>query len=567
MTKIFHNYDLLDKIQSNLESFGINGYIIPSTDEFQNEEVADYAKRLEVVTGFSGSNGIAIITKGIVYLYTDGRYLEQAKRQLDLARFIVCELRDLYQAIDIGKIGYDGRLFTQVQLKRLSAIDLVAIDGNIVDKYWLAKPDMPKSDVYEYEVKYAGDDASSKIKKIRHNISADEYILLTKSDSICWLLNIRAQDLNFSPVLLSYMVIGVDIIKLYVNWSKTFDIPVHLKKLNIQVDNINDICVQLESLGGRIFYDQNTCPSALVNNLVDGVIKQDPCILDKSIKSDKEIENFLLTHKKDAVALWEGINWIYEMYEKKADFTEYDIGLKLTQYRKVQKGYICDSFPAIVGFKENGAIIHYRASQSTAKPIKGNGLLLIDSGGHYFGGTTDVTRTLALGNVSAEQKKFYTLVLKGHLALEMQLFKNGISGANIDILARKYLWQEGEDYAHGTGHGVGNALFVHEGPQSISSINNMPLKRNMVVSNEPGYYVNGEYGIRIENLAYVKKERELYFKLATLTMVPYCIDLIDFSILDNSEKDHISNYHKKIYSLIASNLGDDARKRLEKYMF
>lgn len=532
--------------------YQIDGYIIPSTDEFQSEYTAAYARRLHYITGFSGSNGIAIVLKNKTLFFTDGRYLAQAVRELDDAECEIYNLAQISEHVSSLVLGYDDMLFTANQLSYFANATLKTIETNLINAIWDGRPAFPVTDIYSYEIEYSGMDAGVKLNNIRHlmkNQGAD-YLLLTSSDSICWLLNIRASDVPFCPMLLSYLVLSQNEIFLFTEGN--------LNNKDIKIYPISQIKPFLSEIKTGIMVDRKRSPLGLVKLCRQIIPVEDPCVLAKACKQTSEIEGSKAVHIKDGVALCEALAWVEEAVQTD-NLTEYDIGLKLTHYRSQQEGYVSDSFPAIVGFQENGAIIHYRAPEEGSKVIRGEGLLLIDSGGHYLGGTTDVTRTINIGNPTKEQKKRYTQVLKGHLNLAKQKFVIGTTGGNLDVIARMYLWQDEVDYAHGTGHGVGNMLSVHEGPQNISRYSNVALQKNMIISNEPGFYKSGSYGIRIENLQYVVDLENGFLKFESLTLVPYCLALIDYSLLEKSEIEFLRDYQERIKKHIYPKLTDRAK--------
>jgi Xaa-Pro aminopeptidase len=547
-------------IRKFFASYSIAGYIVPSTDEYQNEYTSSYARRLEYITGFTGSNGIVIILSEKVLFFTDGRYKEQSQKELPPE----CEIHDLSELKSIkieDSIGYDPMLFTQSQLRLYDNLDLQPVDTNLVDKLWDDKPQVPRSTIYNYPVEYAGVSSENKIATYRATMQkyGASHSLVTSTDSICWILNIRASDIEFSPLLLSYLIVSQDDIRIFIEDREACA----SMSRNVTISSLCDIHSFLRNLSNAVMLDKNTCPIGLSSLIKHPIYKEDLCSLPKACKNSMEVKHSFEVHVSDAVALYECIAWIYESIKQQKNITEHDIGLKLTHERQKQVGYISDSFPAIVGYQEHGAIIHYRANSIHSKSIQGNGLLLIDSGGHYFGGTTDVTRTIVIGSPTAEQKKRYTQVLKGHIALSMQQFPQGTTGANLDALARMHLWQSNCDYAHGTGHGVGNALSVHEGPQRINQHNMVPLQKGMIVSNEPGYYKSGEYGIRIENLMVVEDASRGFLRFGTLTLVPYCSALIDVNILSKDELIYLQNYYKLIYTKLSERLSVRAKMMLD----
>jgi Xaa-Pro aminopeptidase len=550
----------LSLLKAQFDQYDIDGYIIPSTDEYQSEYTAPYARRLECVTGFTGSNGIAIILKDKSLFFTDGRYIDQAARELDQNEFEIYNITEISEYIPALTLGLDDMLFTERQLSCFDKATLKAIDVNLVDAIWSDQPEFPISPIFAYKEEYAGLAAEIKLQGVRSYMkrAGGDYLLLTSLDSICWLLNIRASDIPYCPMLLSYLVISHKEMWLFIE-----DRPFESIILDITIKPRAQIKAFLSGIVGKVIVDKKTVPLGLFRACKDVISGDDPCTLPKACKHEVEINGSKSVHIKDAIALCEALAWVEEEAPS-GNLSEYDISEKLTDYRKQQEGYVSDSFAAIVGYQENGAIIHYRAPESSSKLIKGEGVLLIDSGGHYLGGTTDVTRTINIGTPTNEQKLRYTQVLKGHLNLARQKFVPGTSGGNLDVLARMYLWQDRVDYAHGTGHGVGNMLSVHEGPQNISRFSTIALQKNMIVSNEPGFYKSGSYGIRIENLQYVTESDSGFLQFETLTLVPYCKELIDLSFLTKDEMLSLQHYQKLIILHVYPHLSSRAKEWVDK---
>jgi Xaa-Pro aminopeptidase len=559
-------------LRQKMMVYGFNGYFVPSSDEYLSEYTPASAKRLEYITGFTGSNGLALILENTVLFFTDGRYITQALGELDDHLFEIYDQQLIptfpwHDFIDENAvIAYDPKLFTNPVLQKFPTLNLKDDISNLIDEIWIDQPKKPSSQIFDYPVEYAGQSRKDKIQKCRCVLEENKAQALVISDpaSVCWLLNIRASDVEFSPLLLANMIITN-------NESYLFSDETHFEKGLIRDGVIilppHEISKIINNIQGSIIFDENQCSSYLASIIKQKPFKpiKNPCMLWKACKNNIEIEHMKQGHIQDAVAVCEMLSFIAN--EDISSLTEYDLGLKLTDFRKIRQGYIYDSFPSIIGFQENGAIIHYRAKAESAKKINQNGLLLIDSGGQYWGATTDITRTMLIGNSKEEYKKFYTKVLKGHIALAMAKFpESKVSGANLDILARQYLWQEGLDYAHGTGHGVGSFLSVHEGPQNIS-LNGYgaQIKAGMIVSNEPGYYLPGEFGIRIENLMFVKESTLAGFlEFEMLTLVPYEKELIDFNMLSGEEYAYLKTYYQSIESKILPLLTPQAKEWLKK---
>lgn len=548
----------ISSIRGLFAKYKIDGYIVPCNDQYFSEYVHERAKRLQYITNFSGSNGMAVICKNKAVFFTDGRYLEQSKCELDPEIFKIFDIKDLpyfswddYLGND-GILGYDSKLFTNVKLQIFSKIKsrLYKISDNLIDQIWCNRPAETSSEIYIHDDKFSGQSYSDKITICRDLLtkySADTMIV-TAVDSICWLLNLRASDIPYSPLMLAIVLITQDQLYLFTNPNRVNqDVMIARPDITILPEGkFADILGQTN----KVLVDENFASSYIMDLLNNKLVEKinDPCQLSKALKNDVEIKHAINFHINDAVALCEFLAYLFELPNLQ-DQTEYNLGEILTEFRSKQDQYVMDSFPTICGFKENSAIIHYRATSHQAKKILGKGILLIDSGGQYKGCTTDVTRTFAIGGFTEEQKLRYTQVLKGHIALSIIKFPVNITtGSNLDVLARQFLWRDGKDYPHGTGHGVGSFLNVHEGPQNISLRSNVILQPGMIVSNEPGYYKINEFGIRIENLMYVKNSLQdvNYLEFDTLTMVPYARELIDCKMLNTDEINYIKQYYQKI---------------------
>lgn len=571
--------DRIAEIRKLFKSYNVGGFIIPSNDEYMSEYTPDYAKRLEYITGFTGSNGLAVISESICLFFTDSRYLEQSKLELDNRIFKVYDIGKLYNFdwsayfdTQNTTLAYDPQLFTEKTIIPFKALDLKAVPANLVDAIWINKPNRPNSIIYPYDELIAGQTRQEKIelcRKILEKYDASALVILAL-DSICWALNIRASDINCNPLALSKLIITKDEVYFFADPNR-LDAGAKNELKEFQVLAEENFGQVIQTINGKFLIDSGDT-SLFIIDLLNQYGKDiqkidDPCKLLKAKKNSTELENIARYHLNDAVAVCEFLAYLDNT--DITSLTEYDLSLILQEFRSRQEGYIMDSFPAICGFAENGAIIHYHARKNSAKILKGDGLLLIDSGGQYIGATTDITRTIAIGTPSYEQKLRYTQVLKGHIALADAKFRAGVTGANLDVLARQYLWQDGVDYGHGTGHGVGICLSVHEGPQSINLRNNVPLEVGMVLSNEPGYYKAGEYGIRIENLMYVcefvcknHSDSLKFLQFNNLTLVPYAKELIIFEMLTQAEMRYLQNYYETIKEKIMPLLQNDAQKWL-----
>ena len=558
------NYkDRLSQLQKQMRANGVAAYIAPSNDEFMNEYVPHHARRLQWLTGFSGSAGTAVILQKKAVFFTDGRYILQSKKELPKGEYEILNIADitLFKWLknnlkNKNTLGLNPLLFSADNILKYEKEFPIWLGEDLIDKIWLEKPNFPLSKIKKHPVKYSGQNHIDKINNITLQIrdKKADMILITAPDSICWLLNLRASDVPNTPLLLSRLLLNKD------GSGVLFaNIPSSARNKfleDIKIEPLDNISQYLQKISGKkIMLDKSTIPHLFFSNLKDKnkiINLPDPVILPKACKNNIEVKGAVNAHMADGAAICSFLYWLKKNYEKES-VTELSIDKKLLEFRQKNKNFIEPSFSTIAGFAGNGAIIHYSASKETSKKIEGNGLLLIDSGGQYLDGTTDITRTIAIGKPTKEQKRNFTLVLKGHIALASAVFPQGTSGHQLDILARKYLWQNNLDYDHGTGHGVGSFLGVHEGPQRISKApNNVALQKGMIISNEPGYYKQGQYGIRIESLVVVEEASiknsgsKKFLKFNTLTCAPIDEKLIDFSLLDKNEKKWLTDYHRNI---------------------
>ncbi len=545
------------KLKEFFKSEKIDGYFIPKNDEFFGEYVSKYNDRLNYVTKFTGSYGFSLILKSKNYLFVDGRYTLQAINQCGKLFKVITIPEKMPKDILKGNItiGFDPKLFTKKTLEvffNKKNFKLKPVKKNLIDKVWKRKNKLNRAKFYTLPNNSVSNNFSTKIKIIVSKLKKRkaDFQFITSSENNAWLLNIRGRDSNYTPIPHSYILIDkhknilffCDLKKISKSFKKKFKT---IKFLDI--DYVDEILIKIR--GKKFLIDNSTCSfyyEEIINKNNKILNYNDPIYYLKSIKSNQEIKNIKKAHIFDGVALTKYLLWIKKNFNKKR-ITEIDASNKLYEFRKKSNTFKFSSFPTISGTGPNGAIIHYRATKKTNRTLKQGEVYLVDSGGQYEFGTTDVTRTISLGNKNERVKNIYTRVLKGHIAVANFKLKKNTSGANIDIVARKYLKQIGLDYSHGTGHGVGYFLNVHEGPQAISKNNKIYFKDGMIVSNEPGFYERNKFGIRIENLIYVKKEKtRRYFE--NLTMVPIDKDLIDKSILNEDEKIWINKYHKKVFS-------------------
>ena len=547
--------NILKKI---LKDKDIDGYIIPKNDEFFGEYISENKDRLKYISNFSGSFGFSLITNDKNYLFVDGRYTLQANKQsgnfFKIKTFPNILPRDLLRNKRL-KIGFDAKLFTKKTLSIFfgkTSCKYISVKENLVDKIWQRKKVNNKNKFYTLPKNSVGESYNLKINKIVNELKKknSDFQFITASENNAWLLNIRGNDSKYTPIPYSYVLI--DKKKNIIFFCDLEKIPYSFKKnfKRVKFINIDSTGKILSKINKKKFIiDKNTCSIFFENIILENntiVSQPDPIYYLKAFKTKKEIENIKKAHIIDGAALTKYLFWIKKNFAKKK-ITEISASNKLFQLRKRHKNFQFLSFPTISGAGPNGAIIHYKATKKSNRELKKGDIYLVDSGGQYNYGTTDVTRTISLQNSDKRIKNIFTRVLKGHIAVVSFNLKKNTSGSMIDDKARKYLKQINLDYAHGTGHGVGYFLNVHEGPHAISKNNTINLQEGMIVSNEPGYYEKDNFGIRIENLIYVKKIKKKNI-FENLTMVPIDKDLIDIKILTKKEKDWINRYHEKVFN-------------------
>ena len=557
--------DSINALKKKFKDYQIDGYIIPKNDNYFSEYASN--DRLKKITKFSGSAGIAVILKKINYLFVDGRYTLQANQESS-NYFKIIEIHKKFpnKIIKNLNLGYDPSLFTKNTLKKyFSNNNVVAINNNLIDQIFKFNKIKTKP-FFSLNKKVVGESHHSKISKVVKFIKSNnaDYLFVSAPENVAWLLNIRGYDSPISPIPNARLIINKNKkIYLITEKSKAKTI-IKEKKINskyiIDENNLSNLFYQLEE--GTFIIDNKSC-SILYENIIKKRFKllriDDPIYKLKSIKNEHEIKHMIEAHKKDGLALTKFIYWIKNINKK--TITEVQAQNRLERFRKLNRAYLFPSFNTIAGAGANGAIVHYRAKPKNTKKIKKQDLLLVDSGGQYKYGTTDVTRTICFSRQKKSVLNAYTNVLKGHIAVIQTNLNKINTGKKIDIRARKFLKKAGLDYAHGTGHGVGFFLNVHEGPQSISKHNSIKLTKGMILSNEPGFYKKGHFGIRIENLVYVKKlKKKLLFE--NFTLAPIEKDLINYKLLNKTEKDYLFRYHLKIYSEYSSSLNKNERRWL-----
>ena len=536
-----------------LERYRIDGYIIPKNDEYFNEYIHSSKDRLNFISNFSGSAGFALILKKKNYLFVDGRYTTQAYQESG-KKFKIVTIPNRFpkHVLKPSKeivLGFDPKLHTEKQLNfffKIKNIRLRSIKSNLVDMVWKDKPKDLIKPFFSISKKNAGETSIKKIGKVKNIIlkNKTDYLLVTAPENVAWILNIRGYDACYSPIPNGRLLIRnngeIDFftnLKKLEKIKKIIEKKVHIhdeKKIEKVLNRITSKKVWIDSLSCSFFY------KSLLTRKNKIIEKIDPIYFFKSVKNNTEIKNMKKSHLTDGIALTKFLFWIKKNFKNKK-ITEISAQKKLESFRKMHSSYKFPSFNTISGSGPNSSIIHYKASNKTNRILKRGELYLVDSGGQYSFGTTDVTRTVSLDNKSNYIKEIYTRVLKGHIAVSNFKIKKNSTGSQIDQIARRFLKKIKLDYPHGTGHGVGYFLNVHEGPQSLSKKNKTNLKNGMILSNEPGYYKAGSFGIRIENLVYVKKN-----KFEELTIAPIEKDLINKKILNSDEIKWINSYHKKV---------------------
>lgn len=564
----------IEKLKKIFKRERIDGYIIPKNDEFFSEYVPEYNDRLNFVSNFTGSYGFALVLKTKNYLFVDGRYTLQANNQSGKIFKIITIPDKMPSDILNGKkltIGFDPNLFTEKSLLIFfgkNKFKLKPVTQNLIDIIWKRKVIKNNNKFYLLPNEAISENYQLKINKISKYLEKkkSDFLFVTASENNAWMLNIRGRDTKYTPIPYSYVLISKNRdIKFFCDLKK---ISSSLRKSfkKIKFLDIKECAKTLLGIKKKKFIiDSNSC-SIFFNSIINKNNKilnlQDPIYFLKAIKGKQEIENIKKAHIYDGVALTKYLFWLKKNFYKK-NITEISASQKLLKFRKKNKKFKFLSFPTISGTGPNGAIIHYKATKETDRKLKKGDIYLVDSGGQYEFGTTDVTRTISLKNSNSRIKDIFTRVLKGHIAVSNFKLRKKTSGAEIDTKARKYLKQIGLNYAHGTGHGVGYFLNVHEGPHAISKKNYINFQEGMIVSNEPGYYEKNKFGIRIENLIYVRQyNKKMSFE--NLTMAPIDKDLIEETLLNASERKWINNYHKKVFNNLSNAMSSSEIVELKK---
>lgn len=578
----------LEALRDLMRSKHIDAVIIPGTDPHQSEYPSEHWKFRDYVSGFTGSNGTAVVTLNDAGLWTDSRYFLQAAEQLEGSGFTLHKenipgeptvLEWLGEVLDEDAVvGVDGRLFSLIEANRIEMFCaqngfMFAPDFRAAEAIWTDRPARPMNPVFVHDEALAGEDVDSKISRVVDALDAADAdgLLITALDEIAWLLNLRGSDVDYTPVVIAFAYVSEDERVLFIDSEKvTSEVKDHLKKYRVKIKDYDDIEKFLGKISSTatVMVDPNLVSDALGQAMIcNKTYMASPVIALKGVKNECQIAGFRQAMLYDGAAMVRMMMWLEQNVAN--GITEMDVDRRLQQERAAYASNRGDSFHMIAGYKDHGAIVHYEATDESAYTLAPEGLLLIDTGGQYLEGTTDITRTISLGNPTAAEKHDYTLILKGHLALARAVFPKGTMGVQLDVLARGPLWNEGMTYLHGTGLGVGHFLGCHEGPQSIRmEANPTPLELGMVTSNEPGIYKTGEYGIRTENLllcvpACSNEEWGEFYKFESLTLFPYDTTLMDMDMLSREEVKQINDYHAMVCERLRPLLSADEVQWLE----
>jgi Xaa-Pro aminopeptidase len=587
-----HVKEKLKALRAEMKKRGVHCYWVPSTDAHQNEYLPDFWQRRSWLTGFTGSAGNALITQTSAGVWTDARYFLQAQEQLrgtgiKLYRMgeakVPTILEFLEAELDENKtFGFDPKLVSISQYRRFLEVaknrksKLVGIEHNLIDSIWLDQGQAPQGSVHLQPTKFSGEGVKAKLKRVRRRlkeVGAQAHVLSTL-DSIAWLFNIRGRDVDYNPVAISYAVVTLHDAYLCIDDKKlSAKVRSTLEKVASlhAYEDVAKILRVLDKSPTPVLLDSQTCNRWIAqkfrrSKVIEGA---SPVVAMKSRKNKVEIEGMRQSHIRDGVAVTRFLRWLSEAVPK-GGVSELSAAKKLEKFRSEGTHFVGLSFQTISGYAAHGAIVHYGVTEESNIPLKSTGLYLVDSGGQYYDGTTDITRTLCMGeDASSEEKACFTRVLKGHIALGRAVFPQGTNGMRLDVLARTALWEAGLDYGHGTGHGVGSHLNVHEGPQSISVKGHVPLEAGNILSNEPGYYRDGHFGIRIESLVLVyrdealSKDEQTFLRFENLTMAPIDTKLVDTQMLSAQELSWLNDYHQRVYKTLSPHLRNADRRWLK----
>ncbi len=569
---------------------GIDAFIIPSTDPHMSEYLAEHWLFRKWISGFTGSAGIVVVTADSAGLWTDSRYFIQAEQELKESEIELFKIgypntpshpKWIISKLQAGSVvGIEGQNLSVEEAGKLAKIfkqNDIKLDTRvqIQNQVWEGRPPIPEDEVFQLDTKYSGVSLADKIAKVRREMKrfSTTHYVICGLDEIAWLLNLRGSDVEYNPVFYSYMVISQNSVNMFIDPHKiTSDIGKYLALNDVKVFLYEIFFEYLQELPqlSTVYIDPARTNSAVVNAIpVTAKISRGLSIIThlKSIKNSVEREGMRICHIKDGVAMVKFLRWL-ESTIGKVEITELSAAAKLQSFRAEQENYLGDSFHTVSAYGKNAALPHYSASEESNTTLQAKSFYLVDSGGQYLEGTTDITRTVSLGELTEEEIRDFTLVLKGHINLSQARFPQGTRGVHLDILARNAMWQHGINYGHGTGHGVGYLLNVHEGPQSISPQDNgIEMEEGMITSNEPGIYKSERHGIRTENLILTVKDCETefgtFYAFETITMCPIDMKAIDTKMLNSDEKDWLNRYHSTLFEKLSKYLNDDEKKWLK----
>ncbi|QQK07402.1 aminopeptidase P family protein [Miniphocaeibacter halophilus] len=581
--------DRLKDLRDLMLKYNIDAYIVPTSDPHQSEYIADYYKTRKYISGFTGSAGTFVITNNKAGLWTDGRYFIQATKELDgsgidlykmgvegtptIIEFLNSEVEEN------GIVAFDGETYSYsayLDLKKGLKNKKILSDRDLIGEIWKNRPSKPMDKIFLHDVNYAGITAKEKIAKVKDFMEKNniDYYLLSSLDDISYLLNIRGLDVDYNPVIISYVLINKDKTTLFVDLKKVDKNIIENLKLNgVEVDEYEIIFEELKNLNSTktIYFNPSRVNVKLFNSLPENINKKtgiDFTTNMKAVKNTIEIKNQRNAYIKDGVALVKFLNWVEENVSSNNEITEMDCSRRLLEFRKEQELFIEPSFETISAYGENAALPHYSPSDRSPVYLRSKGLYLVDSGGQYLDGTTDITRTIALGDVTEEESLHYTLTLKSHIRLMLAIFKKGTKSSALDIIARQPLWEKGIDFNHGTGHGVGYFLACHEGPQNISPrSNNINMVPGMITSNEPGVYIEGSHGIRIENIMLCIDKFQTnfgeFYGFESLSLCPIDTKPVIKELLTSEEIQWLNEYHNRCYEELSKYLNGEELEYLK----
>ncbi|MDP4177790.1 MAG: aminopeptidase P family protein [Bacillota bacterium] len=581
----------IEKLRELMKKNKMDAYIIPSFDSHHSEYVTDYFKCRQWISGFTGSAGTVVITLKEAGLWTDGRYYIQAERELSGSGIILFKMAApgtptytnwLNSTLPKGStIGFDGNVFTIDMIKEMEETFKIKnislkMDLDLIGMLWKDRPSLPSSHVFIHETKYCGKSRTEKFNEVRTEMKSKEadYYLLTSLDDIAWLLNIRGNDVPNNPVVMSNVILSLNNCYLFIDDSKiTKEVKTELETDGIEIKAYTETAdfLKMFNSSDTVLYDSSMTNAYLYNAINHNVTRAEyPNVTSKlkSVKNKTELENLRQCQILDGAAMVKFIKWL-KTSPSKEQITEISLSDELEKLRIKNPLCVGTSFDTIAAYKDHAAMMHYKASAKSQYALKNESLLLVDSGGQYFKGTTDITRTIVLGKLTDEEKRDFTLVLKCHIALDTTKFLYGATGSNLDAIARQPVWKYGIDYKCGTGHGVGFFLNVHEGPQRLSPIPNTTiLEESMILTNEPGIYRENKHGIRTENMMVVVKDEETEFgqfmKFEAITYCPIDLDGIDKTLLTQDEINWLNNYHKNVYDKLSPYLNEEEKDWLKK---